>query len=213
MPRIRVVKVGGSLLDLPDLSARMRTSLASRDNLLPDRRGCATAVEPHSTRDRSEVRNVLIPGGGALADCIRRYDATFQFQPRFIHEIAIETMRVTARLLAELLDVPLVDDIDVAAIPAPLTVLDVDKILKREPHAEGVRLNAEWSVTSDSISARVATMIGADELWLLKSVAAADKDAQSLASEGVVDPEFPRYAKNLRWRVINLRGVRPNSGG
>ena len=73
---------------------------------------------------------------------------------------------------------------------------------------DGTPLPERWNVTSDSIAARVARALNADELVLLKSVAWPDGDIAEAARRGIVDEHLPRelrLAPNLQVRVVNLR--------
>ena len=78
-----LVKVGGSLLDWPDLPHFLR------------------AQTPTWLAERRAV--VLIVGGGRWADEIRAADQRFQLKPAAAHQLAIQAMSLTARLLVEIL--------------------------------------------------------------------------------------------------------------
>jgi aspartokinase-like uncharacterized kinase len=63
-------------------------------------------------------------------------------------------------------------------------------------------------VTSDSLAVRVAQVIEARAVVLLKSVAWEGGDWQAAAQAGVVDPFFPqamRQAAGIEARIVNLR--------
>ena len=65
-----------------------------------------------------------------------------------------------------------------------------------------------WDVTSDSIAARIADLLGSDELVLLKSSLPEPQVAtlDEAAAAGFVDRCFPCYAAKLPLvRLVNLR--------
>jgi aspartokinase-like uncharacterized kinase len=69
------------------------------------------------------------------------------------------------------------------------------------------KLPHTWETTSDSIAARVAVCLGADELVLLKSVTPkSGENLETLAKLGLVDKFFPHAANMLcNVRIVNLR--------
>ena len=70
-------------------------------------------------------------------------------------------------------------------------------------------LPCTWQVTSDSIAARVAARIGADELVLLKStLPSAASDLEYWSRHGFVDGYFASAAAGLAVRAVNLRDTR-----
>lgn len=185
---LRVVKIGGSLLDCPDLPARLRRWFA-----------------------RARGMNLIVVGGGRFADAVRQYDAALGLGER-AHWLAIRAMRLSGYLVAETLpgakpnvrydqlprDEPTVD-------PCSVWIVDALDFVERLP-AE-LALPATWSVTSDSIAARLAQAVNADELVLLKSTLpgniATFNDARAAA---LVDDYFPIAAQRLgEARLVNLR--------
>ena len=85
----QVIKLGGSLLDLADLPARLDTWWARN----------------------AEAHALLLVGGGAAADLVRLYDARFAMTEEAGHWLALEAMRLNAHLLAAVLkDAVLVND-------------------------------------------------------------------------------------------------------
>ncbi len=194
-PAVRVVKVGGSLLD------GVLDGGALGENL---QRWLA---------EQSPAHDVLIVGGGRLTDVVREMDRRHSLGDEAAHGLALETMSITARLVANLLPgVPLVDDF--AALRDGLadegvTIFDARSFLAdHEPHLDGTRLEASWDVTSDSIAARLAIVLGAAELVLLKSAPPPSgvKTIAELAEQGYVDRFSKRLASELpAWRVVNLQ--------
>lgn len=171
-----VIKVGGSLLAEPGAMRRIADWLA-------------VTARPGNTR-------ILIPGGGAAVDALRRIDAANPLSPAAGHWAAIAVMDAGALLLADWLPNFEVGD----QIPAGAGdwILRCGRLLREEePHAGGQRLRVGWQTTSDAIAARVA-VLGEARLVLLKHTL--KKTYASLpeaAADGVVDPETPRIAASL----------------
>lgn len=169
-----VLKIGGSLLSRSDWP-RLVAALV------------AAAPQPALT---------LVVGGGAVVDGLRRIDAAAPQPADVMHALAIEAMRVTARLVAAAVDLPL------SATPSSVCqacVLDVPVWMAGEPR--GRDLPAGWHVTSDAIAASVAVAISAD-LLLAKSTApppcsAGAGDLEAVAAAGWVDDYFPAIAAGL----------------
>jgi aspartokinase-like uncharacterized kinase len=187
----RVIKIGGSLLDWPALPTVLRRWLAQQPPGL----------------------NVLLCGGGELADVIRRADRDFQLGESFSDWLCIDVMSITARLLAAIVcETPVVTDYEkllgrVAQCETGNVVFDAARFLRdREPALPGSPLPHDWSVTSDSIAARLAEVIAADELVLVKS---SDPPAGSMAeliAAEYVDRYFAACAKIAgKLRLVNLR--------
>jgi aspartokinase-like uncharacterized kinase len=181
-----VVKVGGSLFDLPELGPRLERWLA----------GLAPA----------DV--LIVPGGGPTADVIRALDDLHHLGEEKAHWLALRTLALNARVLADLLPAATVLE-SPDARRRPLAILDPfafcvaderDRPEEALPHA--------WSVSSDSIAARVAIRSRARELILLKSVTIPDgTDWDAAAAAGHVDLTFPGIVRNagLAVRAINFR--------
>jgi aspartokinase-like uncharacterized kinase len=195
---VRIVKVGGSLLDWPELPATLGQWLAAQ----------------------SSAGNVLIAGGGALADVIRRTDATHGLGGQIAHELCVELLGVTARLLEALLAgrAPRTSFSDLqeqrAANRLPAcSVLDArDFLVEVESTAPLTSLPHTWDVTSDSIAAWVACALAADELVLLKSGEpprdpSGQPSLSALATAGYVDRYFPTAVGPFPGsvRMVNLR--------
>jgi aspartokinase-like uncharacterized kinase len=187
---IRVVKVGGSLFQFEGLVWTLRKWLAA---------------QPAAT-------NILLAGGGALADAIRDADARFVLTEEASHWLCVEALRVTARLLTALLpEVPLVTTLaelrlQLASRPPPATVVfcPADFLQRDEQQLLGTPLPHAWSVTSDSIAARLAQAVAAGELVLLKS-AAPPPDLGAAAAD-YVDEWFATAARDVpSVRIVNLR--------
>ena len=172
-----VIKFGGSLLGRTSWPDELRTLVA----------GFAGPT-------------TIVVGGGAVVEGLRAIDTASPRPAAVMHQLAIEAMGVTARLVAEAARLPL------AAAPAladRAVVLDAAAWLSHvDRYGE---LPVGWQVTSDSIAAFVATTIAA-ALVLAKSVPppASTDDLASLARAGWVDDHFPVAAAELariEWAV------------
>lgn len=196
-----VWKLGGSLFDLPDLAQRIRRLKAER---------------------YAAVSVVIIPGGGEFANVVRRLDQTYQLSAKDSHHLALEAMRINARLVANLLDerVALADpDLQQKRIEVwhasgnaarQMEVWDVVATWHRSLPALEKAFNTipeDWTLTSDSIAALLAWHWKADRLVLCKSIdAPATADGNTWAEQGLVDRFFPQIAPQLPsidW--VNLR--------
>lgn len=191
---VRVIKVGGSLFDWPQL--------------VPALGGFLERLSP--------AANVMIAGGGPWADAIRDADQRFQLAAARAHDLCIRAMGVTARLLASLSPQwPLETRWDRIRIwseqpdsQGAVRVLDVQSFLSDvEPSAAGEAIPHDWTATSDSIAARVAHALKAAELVLLKSTAFGPESSfEKAAVDGYVDRFFPRASRGLeRITCVNLR--------
>jgi hypothetical protein len=195
---VRVVKLGGSLFGWDHVVDAVRRWLGRQ----PD---CC---------------NVLVAGGGALADCVRDLDRRLRLEADTSHRLAIQAMAIHAQALRSLMPdsqlLRLSDLADQGAGRADqrspfgsslveghrLWVLDpVDFVHRIDVAASGRCLPVGWHVTSDSIAARVAEVLEAAELVLLKSSLPSDS-----LSTPYVDDYFATAAARLpRMRAVNLR--------
>ena len=157
------------------------------------------------------AENVLVVGGGRLADCVREIDRVSPLDVTEAHWFCIAAMAINGRNVAEQLGMGMTTATVLRASPAraEMAVLDVWRFLtEEEPRLAAEPLPAAWDVTSDSIAARVAELLRADELVLLKSCMPTHEDRRALAEACYVDPYFPRASAALRSvRYVNLRGV------
>lgn len=193
---IRVVKVGGSLFDLVDLSGRLLQWLAKQ--------------EP--------AHHVLIAGGGALVDQVRAWHAQQPLSDAAAHWMCVDLMTATAHALHDWLPaIPLVEDDRLLCQrigKQGCTIFGPSSWLRHsEPHLPGKTLSTNWDVTSDSIAARLAIVLQAEELVLMKStLPAADTkpptDFKQLAACGYVDAMFPQLVPDLPViRAVDLRAA------
>lgn len=192
-----VVKIGGSLLARPGwpglVGDLVRTLAAEPAAARSDGDGGGDGVAARRGR-----RLLVVVGGGGIVDGLRAIDAAATLDQSLVHDLAIDAMRLTARLVADAAGLPL------AAAPSPAAaavVLDVPAWLAVGGRA--ATLPRGWRVTSDSIAARVAVEHGAG-LLLAKSAApppcpAGAEAVAHLAAAGWVDDHFPAAAAALGW--------------
>ncbi|MBT6157130.1 MAG: uridylate kinase [Planctomycetaceae bacterium] len=208
VPAIVVYKIGGSLLDLPDLPRRLQR-----------------VVPP-------DVCPLFVVGGGQTADLVREWDRLHQLGDERAHWLALRAMQLNEALLAELLPDASVVATREAAISVwgrggwPI-VSACDFAAAEEPLADSPLPHC-WEATSDSVAAWIAARWPAERLMLLKSGslpedvgvnrdgATAGRGFTNVDSEwvaaGLVDSCFPAVARELavvEW--INLRDERPAS--
>lgn len=192
---IRVVKIGGSLLGNHTFPQQFQEWF----------------------RSQSPAANVLICGGGELADSIRRLDACYGLGDEPAHWLCVRLMSVTAQLVACVLNEPPhnhwllvatrreLHERLAAGLEPPCVIFDPDLFLREEEAVcDGVRLPRNWSATSDSIAARVAEVLGAEELVLLKS-ADPPPTLEVASRRGYVDSHLAAAVARIPFvRAVNL---------
>ncbi len=190
---LTVVKVGGSLYDLPDLGPRLRR---------------------WSQALGGEV--LLVPGGGPVANAVRELDYWHNLGEEKAHWLALGALSLNARFLAQLLGEACTFTLERIVPPThsgALVILDPLAFACRdEVHPD--HLPHTWDVTSDSVAARFAIVSGARTLVLLKSVTVPPGMGWAEASQlGYVDVLFPRLIERagpgLRVEALNFRDWQP----
>ena len=177
---LTVYKIGGSLFDIPELPDVIREVLAQR----PGRAA------------------LLVPGGGTAVDVVRVWDRIHHLGDEPAHELALEAMDLTASFLAgffpEARLVRSESQVRMAVSEGALSILCAGCFLKAAEAQGHPPLEPSWRVTSDSIAAWTADLLGAAELVLVKSTPApAGMSLAGAAAAGLVDELFPSVAANL----------------
>lgn len=181
-----VLKLGGSLLDLPDLLPRLRAVLSGID------------------------RPMLVVGGGAATDFLAGMDRLHGLGEEASHWLALHALTLHARMIAALLPGSAVASTPETCVDVwsagGAALLDAHAFLAAD-EASADPLPHRWDVTTDSVAARAARRFAAGELILLKSAdLPAGADAAEAARLGLVDPHFPAEAAAIaRVTWINLR--------
>lgn len=198
-----LVKVGGSLLTLPDLAERLQALF--------------TALEADQI--------LVICGGGQAADAVRNWDRIHGLSDQASHWLAIDSLAVTASLLVEVLPrAALARSRQVAdsmGSAGTVAVLVPRPILEELDDATHQRLPVGWDCTSDSIAAWIATQWDVESLVLAKSVdvpVTHGTAADGIAAEGTmtesdcppVDPCFHEIVTGLA--DVYWCNVRKNPG-
>lgn len=199
--QLRVVKLGGSLLTLPQLPKRLIQWLA----------------------DQPPAQSLFVVGGGPMVDAVREVAAAYEYDQQFLHWLCIDLLESSFQLVAAQLpewrqictDTELQQEVErhrSNTQPAGPALVRVPAYYTRHNEAGlPLRLPMSWDTTSDSLSALLAHVVAADDLVLLKAcpvrcqAALSLCDWQELADLGVVDPAFPRSIRGLkRVRCANL---------
>jgi aspartokinase-like uncharacterized kinase len=192
-----VVKVGGSLFDLPDLGPRLLRWL---DESL-------------------EEDFFLVPGGGPTADVIRFLDQQHGLGEERSHWLALQALALNARFLVDLLPCAFLieapEEWAAGSNAGYFGVLDPYAFCRREEReCPGEALPHSWDVTSDAVAARAAVVAGARRLVLLKSVIVPEAmDWEEAGRWGFVDRALAGVIRTARTplevRSVNFREWRP----
>lgn len=170
---LTVVKVGGGLAASPEALRRVGQAVA---------------------RAAARSRLVVVPGGGPFADAVRAFDASHGLSRTAAHWMAILAMDQYAFALTDVIPgARLVEDgagIQAALARGAVPVLAPSRWLRAAdelPHG--------WEVTSDSLAAYLAMLLGANQLILVKPVSGGLE---------LLDPYFTRaLPAGVRWRVVD----------
>lgn len=197
MPRpLTVYKLGGSLLDLPDLGERLKAGFETAPKECP----------------------VLVVGGGPTADVVRDWDSRHRLGDAAAHRLAIAAMELNARLVRILLSrTGMTVGLDWRSSDEA-NVIVPDMLREIETTGEGPVPEESWEVTSDSLAAWLAGRCRARRLVFLKSVpwpgamnssptALSENDLRRGAEANLCDSAVPDYLTErtvVEW--VDFRG-------
>lgn len=195
---VAVVKIGGSLLTHPRFASGLRWWLS---------------------RQSRWRRIYLIVGGGEIVDALRRIDAIQRCDPVELHWLCVRMMRHTIELVAPWLPeatlLPRSTDWEACVKEARQGCFLVPPDLFYSP-ASGDSLPCDWTTTSDSIAALLASRLGTRNLILLKSChPPATANLQRLADLEAVDPVLPGLVDSewrIEWVAWPAGAERPSEG-
>jgi aspartokinase-like uncharacterized kinase len=188
---IRVIKLGGSLLDLKEVCERFDRWM---DN-------------------QPSMHNVLIVGGGKLIDAVRDLHQRFDLDEKETHWLAVDLLEVTTAVIARQLSTWSVRN----SMKQLTGELESNEAVNQLFVAgQWLRTQSDvpesWDVTTDSIAALIACQLNATELVLLKSATAPITDGGfresmvELSHTGYVDAMFSQSIGTTETvRLVNFR--------
>jgi aspartokinase-like uncharacterized kinase len=137
----------------------------------------------------------LVPGGGPFADAVRLVDRLHKLGETKSHWLALRSLSLAAEFLRSVLP------------EWRQAVIDMHEFAQTDEHRPD-HLPHLWDVTSDSLAARLALVVGADRLILLKSA----EPPESWETSDLVDPYFRRVTLQapIRIEAINFRTWQPS---
>ncbi len=188
----RVTKLGGSLLNLPDLRGRLAQFLS-----------CCVCEDV-----------LWVIGGGGAADGVREFDSLHAIGAEAGHWMAVRAMQLNSFMIGQILPGALVvghrGEAEDAWSGGRMPIADPYVWLQRDERA-GLTVPHRWSFTSDSIAAHIAIGVGAAHLTLLKSrIPSSDCPVSSAAEMGVVDEDFEWASASVpSVDLVNLRRAPP----
>lgn len=172
-----VLKVGGSLFDLPDLGPRVLDLL----------------------RDHKINQPLLVTGGGETAELIRKWHEVFDLSEEVSHDLAVNSLTLNNLLLLELIPGTVIvgnrEEAEEAWQNGQIPILNCAEYLKVEEPKQSIKLPHTWSATSDSIAAWVAINWPSEALILLKSTVIHSLEIEDQSE--YVDPEFKEFIPKL----------------
>ena len=185
---LQVIKIGGSLLG----TTSNRSSFKNVEQWLAG---------------QTDSINVVIIGGGYAVDHLRRWQRQFNLTEGQVHLNAVQVMSLNILKFARASCVSTVienwielTNFSQNAYANPTTIMFdcLSFVRDVEPTLVGTPLACDWSCTSDSIAARIARLLGADKLTLLKSRTACSDDLRTLRYANYVDRSFPQMAADIK---------------
>jgi aspartokinase-like uncharacterized kinase len=134
---------------------------------------------------------VIVPGGGPFAEAVREMQGPMGFDDRAAHRMGLLAMEQYGWAIASL-DERLWPVDSLESIRQGLAEDKVPVWLPARMALGEAAIPASWDVTSDSLAAWLAGMIGAERLVLVKHVETTEKTvrAAELAAGHVVDRAF-----------------------
>lgn len=178
---IWVIKLGGSLLGLPNLADEIPNLCTQAKQMLVSQSSPIDAFNAQQSRIKTlqtwldmmaidqGVQIVIVPGGGLFADAVRDAQAISGFDDAVAHHLALQAMAQFGTLLASMHSAfvtvdNLTDIAKYASQRQAMIWLPTDMVLS------DLSIAKSWQVTSDSLSVWLARKIQAQSLVIVKSV-------------------------------------------
>ena len=193
-PRLdAVIKIGGSLLDWPELPGQLET-----------------LVKQVKVRKNAMA---IVVGGGRIVDEIRRIHCIHDISQETAHELAIRAMETTSHIFKAVMPpdtfsvVSNWNELNHSHQSGLIPIIVPWQILEEEAQIRpNHSLPRSWETTSDSIAARLARILHARILILAKSVLPTPGSSLKEAAEnGIVDQVMLQEADGLQVGIVNLR--------
>jgi aspartokinase-like uncharacterized kinase len=157
---------------------------------------------------------ILVPGGGATAEMVRRWDRCHGLGEEAAHWLALQALSLNARFLASLLPAEateIVSDLEHCSESWRLgrtPIIDLYAVARADDGRPGCLPHC-WAVTSDSLAARIAFLVRARQLLLLKSTSIPERiDWAEASRRGFVDPFFAALIREIQKPGQKLMEVR-----
>jgi aspartokinase-like uncharacterized kinase len=147
---------------------------------------------------------LLVPGGGATANVVREWNRCHGLGEEAAHWLALQALSLNARFLASLLPAEttvIVNDLEQCSESWRLgrtPIIDLLAVARADEARPGCLPHC-WAVTSDSLAARIAFLVQARQLLLLKSTSVPERiDWTEASREGFVDPFFAALIREIQ---------------
>ena len=149
-------------------------------------------------------RVIIVPGGGGLADEVRRLQSHWRFDDLPAHNMAVLAMVQNAWMMQGLQ--PSLQLIQrEAEIPPALRRGRALVWAPQELVRDRADDNTNWEVTGDSIALALALRLNAERLLLVKSVEAdPDSSFTELSQSGLLDDRFDTLAREASFPITVL---------
>lgn len=145
--------------------------------------------------------NVVVPGGGDFAEQVRSAQQRWHFDDTAAHAMAILAMQQMAWLLSTINR----NFVLAGSVAEIVRQLETGRPVIWCPdlhELDCAGIAASWDITSDSLAAWLAGVLGARELILIKSAnIPQDTDIDELVESGLVDPAFPSFTGHARFKT------------